>query len=193
MQMPETEFKMHDDPFPCEALELAVTSMRNGEDATITVHDATFAFGAAGLPGVVPPNEAVSYRVTLHNFKDGPANYELDGAAKVERAESLKERGNKWFKVNALGRARRMYDKAETIASQSVGCSTEQSAALADVQRSVALNLAAVALKKGNAQEAITSCNKARAWNLFGVECADRHTLRDVMVMVGPIQRGVFF
>ena len=105
--------RIAEDPFPCEALELAIASMRNGEEADVTVHDPSFAFGAAGLPGIVPPAAVVTYHVTLHNFKDGPASFELDDAGKVQRLEELKARGNGYFKKGALRRARRFYEKAE--------------------------------------------------------------------------------
>jgi tetratricopeptide (TPR) repeat protein len=160
MQMPKSELNMADDPFPCEALELAVASMRNGEEAVVAAHDPTFAFGAAGLPGIVPPDAVVSYRVTLHDFKDGPADYELEAADKAARAASLKDRGNAFFKKGALRRARRLYEKAEAAARPAGAADAGGDAELAALQQSIALNLAAVSLKEGRPREAIVNCNK---------------------------------
>lgn len=158
--MTETEFALAEDPFPCEALELAVASMRNGEEAEVEVREPKFAFGEAGLPGIVPPGAVVTYHVTLHSFTDGPANYELDGAGKMERAEHLKARGNRAFRAGALWKARRMYDDVESITSLNEGMDGEQTAALKDIGTSVTLNLAAIALREGDNKRCAALCSK---------------------------------
>jgi hypothetical protein len=160
-QMSKTELNMADDPFPCEALELAVASMRNGEEALIKVMDPKYGFGEAGLEGVVPPGELVCYHVTLHDFKDGPENYELDGPAKVHRAEQLKERGNKAFKVGALWKAQRMYDAVESLSDGTPGeASEEDKGRLSAIHMATMLNLAAIALKEGKDKKCLTICSK---------------------------------
>ena len=153
---------MAEDPFPCEALELAVASMRNGEEADVEVRDVSFAFGEAGLPGIVPPGAVVTYHVTLHDFTDGVANYELDDAAKLARAEALKARGNRAFKAGALRKARRMYDDVEAITSLAEGAAAEESAALKELGTSVTLNLAAIALREGDNKKCAALCTKVR-------------------------------
>ena len=160
--MTSTELSMAADPFPCEALELAVASMRNGEQASVTAYDPTYAFGAAGVPNVVPPNAVVTYVLFLHDFKDGTANYELSDPDKAARAEDLKQRGNKFFKAGALRRARRLYDKAENITGMAEA-DGPAAAQLEEVKLSVAANMSAVCLKEGLPKECIINCNKVRA------------------------------
>jgi hypothetical protein len=161
LQLSEEELNMGEDSFPCEALELAVGSMRSGEEALIKVVEPKYAFGEIGLAGVVPPAEVVSYHVTLHSFKDGPENYELDGPGKAQRAEQLKERGNKAFKAGALWKARRMYDLVESLADGVPGnASEEDKARLAAVRLATNLNLAAIALKEGQDKKCLSMCAK---------------------------------
>ena len=175
LQMAESELKMEADPFPCWALALAVADMRAGEEALVTVHDPAFAFGAAGVPGAVPANAVVTYHVTLHDFTDGPASYEVSARERVELANKLKARGNTFFKAGALRRARALYEKANDYAGfedngasgdagdESEGAGTgDEVARVGDVKASIALNLAAVALREGRSKEALVQCNKVR-------------------------------
>ena len=152
--------KVPDDSFPCEAVELAVMSMRHGEEAEVSVHDASFAFGAAGLDGKVPANELVSYYVHLHSFTNGPEHWDLTPAQKVELAEGLKGRGNKAMKAGTLGRARRLYEKVNNMLTNDTDFTEEEKAASREVQVSASLNTAAAALKLGKTRDCITECTK---------------------------------
>jgi hypothetical protein len=91
---------MAEDAWPCEALELAVASMKDTEEAEVLVKDPAFGFGAAGAPDAgVPPGAAVSYFLQLHSFENGPENFDLSGAEKLARGTEYKDRGNTAFKV----------------------------------------------------------------------------------------------
>jgi FK506-binding protein 4/5 len=156
----EVKLKVEDDPFPNEAVELAVMSMRHGEEAEVSVNDAHYAFGAAGLEGKVPANELVSYYINLHSFTNGPDHWDLNPAQKIEMAEGLKRRGNQAMKAANLGRARRMYEKVGNMLSMDNDFSEEEKAASRDLQVSVSLNIAAAALKQGKHRDCIAECNK---------------------------------
>lgn len=98
--MSKRAIKMEDDAWPCEALELAVASMKDTEEADVIVNDPAFGFGAAGAPDAgVPAGAVVTYNLRLHSFVNGPDTYDMSGADKLERATSFKTRGNAAFKV----------------------------------------------------------------------------------------------
>ena len=158
--MVEVNLKVPDDPFPNEAVELAVMSMRHGEEAEVSVHDASYAFGAAGVQGKVPANELVSYYVHLHSFTNGPEHWDLAPAQKIEFADALKGRGNGAMKAGNLGRARRLYEKVSNMLTNDTDFSEEEKVAAREVQVSTSLNTAAAALKLGKTRDCITECTK---------------------------------
>lgn len=156
----EVTLKVQDDPFPNEAMELAVMSMRHGEEAEVSVHDARYAFGAAELDSKVPANELVSYYVNLHSFTNGPDSWDLTVAQKIEMAEGLKGRGNQALKAGNLGRARRLYEKVSGMLTMDTDFSEEEKVAARAIQTSTSLNTAAAALKQGKHRDCITECSK---------------------------------
>lgn len=158
--MKEFKCKVNEEPFPNEAVELAVMSMRSGEEAIITVHEPTFAFGAAGVEGVVPSNEIVSYNIVLHSFDNGPETWDMTAEQKLARAEDLKQRGNKAMQIGKLGKAQRLYTKVDNTLTNNQGFSEDEKAKQRDIQVSASLNKAAAALKLGNYKECIQECQK---------------------------------
>lgn len=160
MQVVESTLKVQDDPFPNEALELAVMSMRHGEEAEVSVRDSRYAFGAAGLEGKVPANELVSYYVNLHSFTNGQDHWDMTPTQKIEMAEGLKGRGNQAMKAGNLGRARRLYEKVSNMLSMEHEFTEADKSASREVQISTSLNTAAAALKQGKLRDCISECNK---------------------------------
>lgn len=158
--MKELTCKVNEDPFPNEAVELAVMSMRSGEEASITVHEPNFAFGATGVEGVVPPNEVVKYHIVLHSFEAGPETWDMNAQQKLVRAEDLKARGNAAMKAGKLGKAQRLYTRVENIFSNDSGFSEEDKAQQREIQVSASLNTAAAALKLKKYTECIQECTK---------------------------------
>lgn len=152
--------KINEDPFPNEAVHLAVESMRSGEDAVITVHEPGFAFGASGVEGVVPPHEVVKYHIVLHSFEAGPENWDMNSEQKLARAEDLKRRGNDAMKAGKLGKAQRLYTKVDNTLTNDQGFSEEEKAKQREIQMSASLNTAAAALKLKKYKECIQECNK---------------------------------
>lgn len=160
LQIKDLKCKVNEEPFPNEAVELAVMSMRSGEEAIINVHEPDFAFGAVGVEGVVPPNEAVKYRIVLHSFEAGPENWDMSSEQKLARAEDLKQRGNQAMKAGKLGKAQRLYTKVDNTLTNDQGFSDEEKAKQREIQVSASLNKAAAALKLGNYKECIQECKK---------------------------------
>lgn len=152
--------KLNEEPFPNEAVELAVVSMRSAEEAIITVHDPDFAFGATGVEGVVPPNEVVKYHIVLHSFEAGPENWDMNSEQKLARAEDLKRRGNNAMKAGKLGKAQRLYTKVDNTLTNDQGFTDEEKAKQREIQVSASLNTAAAALKLNKHKECIQECNK---------------------------------
>eukprot|EP00892_Ulva_mutabilis_P008035 jgi/Ulvmu1/5603/UM023_0140.1 len=159
-QMKEFKCKVNEDPFPNEAVELAVMSMRSGEEAIITVHEPEYAFGAAGVEGVVPPNEVVKYNIVLHSFEAGPENWDMTSEQKLARADDLKQRGNQAMKAGKLGKAQRLYTKVDNTLTNDQGFSEEEKIKQREIQVSASLNKAAASLKLGNYKECIAECKK---------------------------------
>ena len=89
----EATWTLDEDEAPKEALEVAVRTMKFGEEAKVT--------------GVI---EA---KLTLVKFKPAPSTIEIPEAAeRKERVAFLKDNGNKWFAQKKYDRAKRRYKSA---------------------------------------------------------------------------------
>lgn len=157
------QYVTSNEQFPCDALELAVMSMREGEVAEVAVHDAVYGFGAAGAPPAVPPGALVTYHIELHDFKNGVEAFEMETAAKLDRADKFKLQGNAAFKAGNYRKARRLYEKVESSLSYDDSFGAADKARSRDIKLSCNLNMSAVSLKMGDHRGAASYAGKVLA------------------------------
>jgi len=106
-----------------EAIEIAVSTMKLGEEAEI-VTTQKFAFGKLGLPPFIPPNTTIIYKVQLLSiqlFEDIENNNGISFNNStninifviwIKKTLKEKEKGNEYFNSNNFKKAMRHYIKS---------------------------------------------------------------------------------
>jgi len=142
-------------------LDQAVTNMKKGEKALVTVKP-EYAFGKEGRKDVqIPPNEIVQYEVELLEFDKEKGSWEMNAQEKFEVAQKKKEEGNQLFSKNKYRRAIKKYEKATQLFEYEEGLKDTEKETAKKLKLTCHLNTAACHLKMTNYKEALDACNKA--------------------------------
>ncbi|TVU01541.1 hypothetical protein EJB05_53007 [Eragrostis curvula] len=156
------EFKTDEDQV-IEGLDKAVSSMKKGEVASVTIPP-EHAFGANETTqdlSVVPPNSLVCYEVELISFDKEKESWDLKkNSEKIEAAAKKKDEGNVWFKIGKYARASKRYGKALNFVEYDSSFSEEEKQLSKALKISCKLNNAACKLKLKDYKEAKELCTE---------------------------------
>ncbi|KAK6145136.1 hypothetical protein DH2020_021956 [Rehmannia glutinosa] len=115
------EFKT-DEEQVIEGLDKAVTTMKKGEIALLTIAP-EYAFGSSESQqelAIVPPNSTLYYDVELVSFVKDKESWDMNTEEKIEAAGKKKEEGNALFKAGKYLRASKRYEKVLELESTNV-------------------------------------------------------------------------
>ncbi|KAK4538111.1 hypothetical protein CDCA_CDCA16G4136 [Cyanidium caldarium] len=154
---PERELVLGDGSITCWGLEVALSRMKKGERAQVTIHDAAYADAAV-------PRESLSlpmvYEVVLRSFTNGQQTYEMSPEEKLAAAQRHKQLGNALFKQGQVARAQPHYDFIVNAFNYDSDLPPELKAQAAELVRAARLNLAAVYDKQQRPDKVLEMCNK---------------------------------
>ncbi|KAF2072343.1 hypothetical protein CYY_006338 [Polysphondylium violaceum] len=167
-----------------EAIEIAVATMKLGEEAEI-VTTQRFGFGKLGLPPFIPPNTTIIYKVQLLSIQlfediDNNTGISFNNSTSIDvfdiwikKALKEKELGNQYFNSNNYKKAIRHYIKSiwllndPRLGGVSFSGDKEQndsnssnSKQLKDLLIVLYLNLASCNIKLQDGNRAIANCEK---------------------------------
>eukprot|EP00053_Salpingoeca_punica_P016467 m.155719 g.155719 ORF g.155719 m.155719 type:complete len:488 (-) comp16969_c3_seq3:319-1782(-) len=149
-----------DDGTVCSGLDLAVKSMKEGEEATFVIQPA-LAYGDKGSEEWgVPPNAVLHAALTLVSFTSEDT-WSLGTKEKLESMEAKKNLGNELFKKGDYERALRRYDMAINMVSSTYNFNDEEKKEVEQKKLSCYLNKAQCQLKTRHLRDAIHSCDSA--------------------------------
>ncbi|KAK4532631.1 hypothetical protein CCYA_CCYA13G3488 [Cyanidiococcus yangmingshanensis] len=151
----EEEVVLGDGSMPCIGLELALSKMKKGAEAQVTIHSKQYAD-----PSTSQNELPRTYHVLLCNFSNGKQSYEMSPQEKIEAAKRHKEIGNKLYKEQRYDRAESHYDFIVNAFSYDSDLPAELKAEAAELLRAARLNLAAVFEKRHRPEKVIEHCNK---------------------------------
>lgn len=143
-------------------LDRAATTMRKGEQASVTIKP-EYGFGCAEVKrdlAVVPANSTLIYEVEMLDFTREKAPSELSTNERIEAAGKKKEEGNELFKNGKYERAVKKYDKAMGYISEDLSFADDEQKLVKSLRVSCWLNCAACCSKLNNFHEAIKLCSK---------------------------------
>ncbi|KAH6826944.1 rotamase FKBP 1 [Perilla frutescens var. hirtella] len=155
------EFKT-DEEQVIEGLDRAVTTMKKGEVALLTIAP-EYGFGSSELKqelATVPPNSTLYYEVELVSFVKDKESWDMNTAEKIEAAGKKKEEGNALFKAGKYARASKRYEKAAKLIEYDTSFSEEEKKQSKALKVSCKLNNAACKLKLKDYKEAEKLCTK---------------------------------
>jgi FK506-binding protein 4/5 len=155
------EFKT-DEEQVIEGLDRAVTTMKKGEAALLTVAP-EYAFGLSESKqelAVVPPGSTVSYEVELLSFVKDKESWDMNTEEKIEAAGKKKEEGNALFKAGKYVRASKRYEKAAKYIEYDTSFSEEEKKRSRALKITCNLNNAACKLKLKDYKQAEKLCSK---------------------------------
>lgn len=158
----ELKFTVDEDEV-ISGLDRAVTAMRKGERAVLTVQP-EYAFGNEHVTlsngSEIPRNIAIEVDVELHYFEKEPESYLLSDEEKAQKAQQKKEDGNTLLKNGKVAKARKRYSQATTKidAGKFEGELRNQTRKL---KLLCCLNDAHAALQLGQPGDALSACNSA--------------------------------
>jgi FK506-binding protein 4/5 len=155
------EFKT-DEEQVIEGLDRAVTTMKKGEAALLTVAP-EYAFGSSESKqelAVVPPDSTVSYEVELVSFVKDKESWDMNTEEKIEAAGKKKEEGNALFKAGKYVRASKRYEKAAKYIEYDTSFSEEEKKRSRALKITCNLNNAACKLKLKDYKQAEKLCSK---------------------------------
>ncbi|KAL1557516.1 Peptidyl-prolyl cis-trans isomerase fkbp62 [Salvia divinorum] len=145
-----------------EGLDRAVTTMKKGEVAVLTVAP-EYGFGATESKqelATVPPNSTLSYEIELVSFDKEKESWDMNTPEKIEAAGKKKEEGNTLFKAGKYARASKRYEKAAKFIEYDTSFSEEEKKQSKALKVSCKLNNAACKLKLKDYKEAEKLCTK---------------------------------
>ncbi|KAA8550570.1 hypothetical protein F0562_002254 [Nyssa sinensis] len=155
------EFKT-DEEQVIEGLDRAVTTMKKGEVALLTIAP-EYAFGSSGSQqelAVVPPNSTVFYEVELDSFTKEKESWDMNTQEKIEAAGRKKEEGNALFKAGKYVRASKRYEKAAKYIEYDTSFGEEEKTQAKALKVTCNLNDAACKLKLKDYKQAEKLCTK---------------------------------
>ncbi|KAH6789713.1 rotamase FKBP 1 [Perilla frutescens var. frutescens] len=155
------EFKT-DEEQVIEGLDRAVTTMKKGEVALLTIAP-EYGFGSSKSKqelATVPPNSTLYYEVELVSFVKDKESWDMNTAEKIEAAGKKKEEGNALFKAGKYARASKRYEKAAKLIEYDTSFSEEEKKQSKALKVSCKLNNAACKLKLKDYKEAEKLCTK---------------------------------
>ncbi|KAF5750318.1 hypothetical protein HS088_TW03G00652 [Tripterygium wilfordii] len=141
-----------------EGLERAITTMKKGEQALVTLC-------AGYLSGqyessMVSFNSMVHYEVELIDFTKEKPFWKMDSEEKIEACERKKNDGNLLFKSGKFPRASKKYEKAAKYIEFDHSFTEDEKHRANGLRLSCHLNNAACKLKMGDYIEALRLCSK---------------------------------
>ncbi|KAG6417218.1 hypothetical protein SASPL_119371 [Salvia splendens] len=155
------EFKTDEDQV-IEGLDRAVTTMKKGEVALLTIAP-EYGFGATESKqelATVPPNSTLSYEIELVSFDKEKESWDMSTPEKIEAAGKKKEEGNTLFKAGKYARASKRYEKAAKFIEYDTSFTEEEKKQSKALKVSCKLNNAACKLKLKDYKEAEKLCTK---------------------------------
>jgi len=145
----------------CDALEAAITEMKKGEIAVVTVTGAS-AKGAAeaqlGLKGFA--GEKIVFRVELQDFEKGKDTWSMSEEEKVEFGLARKEVATELFKSGRFAMALGRYKKIVELFNYIDNFKEENKEKAKDLKKVCELNKAACYLKIADYDEAKKACGE---------------------------------
>ncbi|EGG23595.1 hypothetical protein DFA_05729 [Cavenderia fasciculata] len=145
-----------------DAVELAVKSMRVGEEAEI-VSTQRYAFGKHGLPPFIPPNTSVIYKIQLISFKLDTLHDYNSFQGLISKSLKEKDRGNNYFNQQKFKLAMKYYIKGIWILGDpnyTLILNEDQTKIQRDALIVLYLNLATCNIKLMDGKRALTNCEK---------------------------------
>ncbi|GAM19131.1 hypothetical protein SAMD00019534_023060 [Acytostelium subglobosum LB1] len=145
-----------------EAIEMAIPTMRVGEDAEI-VSTQRYAYGKNGMPPFVPPNTSITYKVQLISFKIDNVNDYNNFDTLLAKAKNEKDKGNEYFNQQRHKLAMKRYIKGVWLLGDSrytMALDDTRSKNLKELLIVLYLNLATCNIKLANGRLALTNCEK---------------------------------
>ncbi|KAG8371693.1 hypothetical protein BUALT_Bualt13G0114800 [Buddleja alternifolia] len=155
------EFKT-DEEQVIEGLDRAVTTMKKGEAALLTIAP-EYAFGSSESQqelAKIPPNSTLYYEVELVSFDKEKESWDMNTEEKIEAAGKKKEEGNALFKAGKYVRASKRYEKAAKYIEYDTSFSEEEKKQSKALKISCNLNNAACKLKLKDYKQAEKLCTK---------------------------------
>ncbi|XP_057808471.1 peptidyl-prolyl cis-trans isomerase FKBP62-like [Salvia miltiorrhiza] len=155
------EFKT-DEEQVIEGLDRAVTTMKKGEVALLTIAP-EYGFGSTESKqelATVPPNSTLCYEIELVSFDKEKESWDMNTAEKIEAAGKKKEEGNTLFKAGKYARASKRYEKAAKFIEYDTSFTEEEKKQSKALKISCKLNNAACKLKSKEYKEAEKLCTK---------------------------------
>ncbi|WOL04409.1 70 kDa peptidyl-prolyl isomerase-like [Canna indica] len=155
------EFKT-DEEQVIEGLDRAVTTMKKGEIALVTIPP-EYAFLSTESKqdlAVVPANSTVIYEVELVSFVKEKESWDMNNEEKIEAAAKKKEEGNALFKLGKYARASKRYEKGAKFIEHDNSFSEEEKKQSRALKATCNLNNAACKLKLKDYKEAEKLCTK---------------------------------
>ncbi|MCO5564326.1 hypothetical protein L7F22_017986 [Adiantum nelumboides] len=143
-------------------LDVAVTKMKKGEIASITITP-EYGFGAVETKrdlAVVPPNSTLVYEVELVSFAKEKDFWQMNATEKLEAAAKKKEEGNAFFKAGNYWRAAKRYERAAIYIEQDKPFSGDEKQQVQALKLSCYLNCAACKLKLNEFRVAVDLCSR---------------------------------
>ncbi|KAJ6839195.1 70 kDa peptidyl-prolyl isomerase-like isoform X1 [Iris pallida] len=159
----ETPFEWKtDEEQVIEGLDRAVTTMKKGEVALVTIPP-EHAFSSTESKqelAVVPANSTVVYELELVSFEKEKESWDMNTAEKIEAAGKKKEEGNVLFKLGKYARASKRYEKAAKLIEYDSSFSEDEKKQSKVLKVTCNLNNAACKLKLKDYKQAEKLCTK---------------------------------
>ncbi|KAJ6824838.1 70 kDa peptidyl-prolyl isomerase-like isoform X1 [Iris pallida] len=159
----ETPFEWKtDEEQVIEGLDRAVTTMKKGEVALVTIPP-EHAFSSTESKqelAVVPANSTVVYELELVSFEKEKESWDMNTAEKIEAAGKKKEEGNALFKLGKYARASKRYEKAAKLIEYDSSFSEDEKKQSKVLKVTCNLNNAACKLKLKDYKQAEKLCTK---------------------------------
>ncbi|KAL6506524.1 Peptidyl-prolyl cis-trans isomerase fkbp62 [Orobanche gracilis] len=155
------EFKT-DEEQVIEGLDMAVTKMKKGEVALLTIAP-EYAFGSSESKqelAVVPANSTVYYEIELISFVKEKESWDMNTEEKIEAAGKKKEEGNALFKAGKYVKATKRYEKAAKYIEHDTSFSEDEKKQSKALKVTCNLNNAACKLKLKDYKQAEKLCTK---------------------------------
>ncbi|KAL6497851.1 Peptidyl-prolyl cis-trans isomerase fkbp62 [Orobanche hederae] len=155
------EFKTDEDQV-IEGLDMAVTKMKKGEIALLTIAP-EYAFGSTESKqelAMVPSNSTVYYEIELISFVKEKESWDMNTEEKIEAAGKKKEEGNALFKGGKYAKATKRYEKAAKYIEYDTSFSEDEKKQSKALKVTCNLNNAACKLKLKDYKQAEKLCTK---------------------------------
>lgn len=138
-------------------LEYALKHFRRGERSRLEIV-AKYGYGASGHREYgIPPNADLFYEVTMINFTRIKDHWDMNMNERLQYAETAKERGTEFFKVDKYNLAKKRYKQAVQYLDIKISLDDEEATKRNQLLLACHLNLALCHLKLGDDLSALYS------------------------------------